>query len=325
MLHSDAKIHLTASADGHQAQLHAGGQSWQVRLSGESHHRTLSDWEGPKPDDSLIYSLLDRLFYGFDLDSLAVSARIAEFCGLSHPAWLVSEDGTQWIDRTAFYQIREAWLAPALWPVMPEVPNQTGTIAHPKRPRLPDATLYRRYHPGLDQVIELRPASIEKDGERFHRWQNLPRVARFWEYPFSRERLDAMLAERRAEANSFPLIMEVDGDPLGYFETYFVAEDRLGPYCDAGPFDQGIHVLVGEDRYCGNSQAPIWFNTLTHYLFLTDPRTTTLYGEPDAANEAVFKQFQHLTWRKRYEFDFPHKRAALVSTSRAEFFKHTRL
>lgn len=319
------RTHLTLSSSGDQVQLATTTQSWQLSLSGEGQDRTLTGWEGPIPDPGIVYPLLDRLFADLNLNSLAVTVGIAELCSLDHPAWRIHDDGTLRIDRVGFYQIREAWLAPALWPVMPEVPEQTGEITHPRRPRLPDTVLYRRYHPGLDTMIEIRPATVEADGERFHRWQNLPQVARFWEYPFSRERLDTMLAERRADANSFPLIMEADGDPVGYFETYFVAEDRLGPYCDASSFDQGLHVLIGEDRYCGSTQTPVWLNALSHYLFLTDPRTTALYGEPDAANTALFRQLQHLTWRKHYEFDFPHKRAALVTTERDDFFRNTRL
>ena len=319
------RIHLTLSSSGDQVQLETMDQSWQLSLSGEGRDRTLTGWEGPIPEPNLVYPLLDRLFAGLELDALSVTVGIAELCSLAHPAWQVLEDGTHRIERNAFYQIREAWLAPALWPIMPEVPEQTGNVVHPRRPMLPNTTLYRRYHPGLDRVLELRPATVEDDGERFHRWQNLPRVARFWEYPFSRERLDAMLEERRAAANSFPLILEADGDPVGYFETYFVPEDRLGPYCEAGAFDQGLHMLVGEERYCGKGQAPIWLNTLSHYLFLSDPRTTALYGEPDVANEALFRQLRHVTWNKRYEFDFPHKRAALVATERDEFFRNTRL
>lgn len=325
MFDGNNRVHLTLSASGNQAYLEAGPQSWQLRLSGEGPHRTVTGWEGPLPENHGVYPLLDRLFSGFDLDSLALNGDIAQGCSLTHPAWQVRDDGTHCIDRAAFYQIREAWLAPSLWPVMPEVTEQTGDVLHPRRPCLPDTTLYRRYHPGVDKVLELRPARVDADGERFHRWHNLPRVARFWEYPFSRQRLDTMLEERRAAANSFPLILEADGDPVGYFETYFVPEDRLGPYCDAGPFDQGVHVLIGEDRYCGRGQTPVWLNTVSHYLFLTDPRTTTLYGEPDAANEAIFRQLRHLTWRKHYEFDFPHKRAALVATERDRFFRDTRL
>ncbi|WP_218668148.1 GNAT family N-acetyltransferase [Vreelandella utahensis] len=325
MFESNPRINLTASTGGDQVQLETGGQTWQLSLSDKGRHWTVTGWEGSVPEPSLVYPMLDRLFCGLELDSLALTVGIAELCSLCHPAWQVEEDGTHRIDRPTFYQIREAWLTPALWPVMPEVPEQTGEVVHPRRPTLPDTILYRRYHPGLDRVLELRPATVEEDGERFHRWQNLPRVARFWEYPFSRERLDAMLDERRAAANSFPLILEADGDPVGYFETYFVTEDRLGPYCSAGPFDQGVHVLIGEDRYCGDGQTPVWLNTISHYLFLTDPRTTTLYGEPDAGNKAMLRQLQHLTWSKCYEFDFPHKRAALVATERDAFFRETRL
>lgn len=325
MTADDPTIRLRLSEDGQQARLEATTQTWQITLSGDDQERTITAWEGPPTGVTQLYALLDVVFSRLRLDTLKLAPAVAEQWVLTDPAWTFREDGTARLSRAAFYQMRDLWLSHDMQRLIPEIWTQTGDVTHPRRPTLPDGILYRRYHPGLDQVLELRQARVEEDGERFHRWQNLPRVARFWEYPFSRERLDRMLTERRADPNSFPLILLADGDPVGYFETYYVPEDRLGPYCDAGPFDQGMHVLVGEDRYCGRGQAPVWINTLSHYLFLTDPRTRTLYGEPDAANEAMLRQVRDLTWQIHEPFNFPHKRARLVSADRCHFFANARL
>ncbi|PAV25352.1 GNAT family N-acetyltransferase [Tamilnaduibacter salinus] len=319
------KTRLRLTEDGRQALLESAEQTWQLTLTGEGRDRTITDWEGTEPETDALYPLIDVLLSRLQLDTLTLAAPVAARWSLTHPAWEHHDDGSARLQRAAFYQMRELWLSHDMQPLIPEIWTQTGEVPHPRRPSLPDGILYRRYHPGLDQVLELRQARVDEDGERFHRWQNLPRVSRFWEYPFSRERLDQMLADRRADPNSFPLILLADGDPVGYFETYYVPEDRLGPYCNAGPFDQGMHVLVGEERYCGKGQAPVWINTLTHYLFLTDPRTRTLYGEPDAANQAMLKQAENLTWRIHEAFDFPHKRARLVSADRHPFFTNARL
>jgi RimJ/RimL family protein N-acetyltransferase len=299
-------------------------QSWQASYAETAETGHIQDLEGPGMSAETCHRILDALFYELGKARIIVHKPAISTFETTHPAW--SHTGhTASMDRGAFYQMRENWLQPALWPVIPEQITQTGSVSHPVRPLRNDDILYRRYVPGLRKTVTLRQATVQDDGERFHRWQNAPRIARYWEYPWSRERLDTMLNDRRADPHSLPLILEADGDAVGYFEAYYVPEDRLGPHCDAGPFDQGVHVLVGEPEFLGKGQTPHWLNAVCHFLFLHEPRTRRLWGEPQADNQAMLKHTQTTSWRKIREFDFPHKRAALLRNERETFFCQTRL
>ncbi|MFL1484611.1 GNAT family N-acetyltransferase [Marinobacter sp. LN3S78] len=317
-------IELTPSSDHQQLQITLDREHWQTKRQSSPAGERLLEWEGPTLDPTTSQRLLDTLFHKLDTSRIELGKSACEAFDTRHPAWEHTADGTA-IERAAFYQIREHWLDPGLWPVMPEISVQTDQVRHPRRPSVGDQILYRRFAPTSGKTITLRQATVSQDGERFHRWQNDPRAARFWEYPWSRERLDAMLEDRRADPHSLPLILEADGEAVGYFETYYVPEDRLGPYCNAGPFDQGMHVLIGERRFLGEGLTNLWLNTVSHFLFLSEPRTRCLWGEPRSDNRAMLRYLRTTTWENHGEFDFPHKRSALLCNPRHRFFTDTRL
>lgn len=324
MEHDAEKTTLSLDPAAGTASLARGGRRWELALGPGEPALHVRGWTGPELDGPTCHHLLDVLLARTGAPEVVLDAGLAAELPLHRHPWHPREGGVG-MTRTAFYQLREPWLAPALLQVMPHVWTHTGEVRHPLRPAVSDGVLYRRFIPALDRVFELRRATVAADGGRFHRWQNDPRVAEFWEYAWSRERLDAYLEERRADPHCEPLIGSFDGEPFAYVETYWVPEDRLGPYCRHDPFDQGFHFLVGEPEYRGDGRTVHWLNAVFHFLFLLEPRTATVFGEPRADNRAVLKYAELCPWEIRYEFDFPHKRAVLVACDRGRFFTETRL
>jgi RimJ/RimL family protein N-acetyltransferase len=324
MICTHLPIELNLVASQQQLMIIIGKQCWYANYAQTENTGHIQDWEGPDMDAGTGYQILDTLFHELNTTQIIVHKLAIPAFKTMHPAWSHS-DYTATLTRNAFYQMRENWLHPTLWPVIPEQSTQTGDVRHPVRPSLGDHALYCRFVPSLGKTITLRQATIKNDGERFYQWQNNPRVARYWQYPWSRERLDAMLEERRADPHCLPLILEADNKAVGYFETYYVPEDRLGPYCNADAFDQGVHVLVGESEFLGKGQTPHWLNAVCHFMFLHEPRTRQLWGEPQADNQAMLRHTRTTSWEKLREFSFPHKRAALLCNERERFFNQTRL
>ncbi len=195
-------------------------------------------------------------------------------------------------------------------------------VKHPVRLALPEGAVYRREIPDLGKTLSLRRIDLARDLDAFTRWMNDPRVDAFWEQPGDAAVQAAYIKSVLADPHKDPLIACFDDEPFGYFELYWALEDRLGPYYDADPFDRGMHLLVGERQYLGPAFARAWIESLSHFMFLDDARTMRLVGEPRADNAALLKYLGSAPgWKKIKEFDFPHKRAALVMCERDAFFR----
>jgi hypothetical protein len=123
------------------------------------------------------------------------------------------------------------------------------------------------------------------DPEYLHKWMNDPRVAHFWGESGPQSHQDEFLRTGLQSKNSFPVIGCWDGKPFGYFEIYWVKEDKLGRYLPhVGDYDRGFHCLVGEQEFRGGHRVRIWLDALVHYLWLADMRTDTIMLEPRVDN-----------------------------------------
>lgn len=218
------------------------------------------------------------------------------------------------------------WQQPALWLTTPSSAGMalqyvmTGEKRHPRRAPKPTAVVYRRYLSEVDSVFTLRVASLEYDLDAFHEWMNQDRVHRFWELAGDRESHAAYLQAQLDNPKVLPLIGEFDGEPFAYFETYWAKEDRIAPYYDAQDFDRGCHVLVGNSRHRGPAKVVLWMRATSHYLFLDDPRTQRIVGEPRVDNRKLINYLQEQGFGKLKEFDFPHKRSAMMVLEREAYF-----
>ena len=104
----------------------------------------------------------------------------------------------------------------------------------PPRPPKPQGEVYRRFDTRLGQWIALRALDIGQDLDRFHRWQNTPRVLRFWQEGGTLDQHRAYLERLAADPHATALIGCFDDEPFAYFEVYWAKEDRIAPFYDAG-------------------------------------------------------------------------------------------
>lgn len=219
---------------------------------------------------------------------------------------LAPADGGMWrTRRDRFWQLPRPWLCDA------------ARAAQPK----PQGELYRRFDNRLGQWISLRTLDLDLDLERFNRWQNVPRVLRFWQEGGTVAQHRLYLARIAEDRHVFSVIGCFDNEPFGYFEVYWARDDRIAPFYAVGEHDRGLHMLVGEERHRGPHKVASWLPALTHYMFLADPRTGTVVAEPRADNARMIEYMRQAGFHKEKEFDFPHKRAALMKISRDHFFE----
>ncbi|MDR5884677.1 GNAT family N-acetyltransferase [Vreelandella janggokensis] len=228
--------------------------------------------------------------------------------------------GALWAYAELFWQLPTLWLTPPPTRPYPQQPILENGKRHPRRPPRPSGTVYQRHIAWLDATLSFRVLDLEQDLERFNRWMNDPVVAHFWEEQGDlaqhRERLESTLQN----PSVVPLIGCIDGEPFGYFETYWAKEDRIGAYYDADDFDRGWHVLIGEAAFRGRPYVAAWMPSISHYLFLDDCRTQRLVIEPRVDNAKMLRNLAQCGYAHVKAFDFPHKRAMLGMQLREHFF-----
>ena len=192
----------------------------------------------------------------------------------------------------------------------------TAIASHPQRPAKPQGEVYRRFDPQLGAWISLRTLDIELDLERFNRGQNTPRGLAFWDEGCSLEEHRQYLEKLADDPHTLTLIGCFDDQPFAYFEAYWAKEDRIAPFYDADDYDRGIYMLVGEQAHRGPHKVASWLSALTDYLLQDDPRTRRIVAEPRADNAKMIGYMQSQGYKRIKEFDFPHKRAALMVLER---------
>ncbi|MCJ2124324.1 GNAT family N-acetyltransferase [Methylobacterium sp. J-077] len=227
------------------------------------------------------------------------------------------------IERAQFYQLPLLWLSPGTRAAYPLIRSRVGPQDRlpPLRPPQPNGMLYRRWLPHLGTTLSFRSIDRRRDLALFHGWMNQPRVSYYWELAQGAAELDGYLADQEADPHLFGVIGSFDDVPVGYFEFYWAKEDRLGPHYDAEDFDRGWHGLIGNAAHLGRPKTLAWFKAVTHYLFLDEPRTRRIMGEPRASHRKMLSYCADAAYETLKEFDFPHKRAALVCCERERFFR----
>ncbi|MCO5143996.1 MAG: acetyltransferase [Oligoflexia bacterium] len=223
------------------------------------------------------------------------------------------------ISRLGFYQLPNIWTknkknGPEIW-------ISTNDKKHPYRPLQETGVVYKRTIPQIKKTISFRLANIAQDLDCFYQWHNQARVYDLWELNKPKEELREYLEKGLRDTHQMPLFLEVDGESVGYFEVYWAAEDRIAPYYDVEPFDRGFHFLIGNEKFLGRENTDQFIRSIMHFIFLDDQRTRRIVAEPRSDNKRVIRYVEIVPgWKFIKEFDFPHKRAALLMAKREDFF-----
>ncbi|MBB5020377.1 hypothetical protein HNQ59_003696 [Chitinivorax tropicus] len=230
-----------------------------------------------------------------------------------------AQGGGRWqAEREVLFQFAPLWMTHHGQPA--PLRYHYDKARHPLRPPKPEGLLYQRFIPWLGQTFSYRTLDIEADLPMFNRWMNDPDVAAIWQETGTLEQHRHYLQTLAADPHIYPMIGSLDGIPFGYFEVYWAKENRIGPFCEADDYDRGWHVLIGEPAFRGKAYATAWLTSISHYIMLDDPRTRRAVGEPRRDHAQQIRNLDRSGYAKIKEFDFPHKRALLVSLLRERYF-----
>ena len=156
----------------------------------------------------------------------------------------------------------------------------------------------------------LSPVKPEQDLPLIRGWMNDPAVARYWELDGPPERTDAHVREQIELPHTQPLLARLSGRPIGYWELYRAAEDRLAGYYAAEPEDLGIHLLIGESDCRGIGLGGVLLRALADAAQRLRPRR--LVAEPDERNTASVRAFAAAGFLVEGALELPEKRATLM-------------
>lgn len=156
----------------------------------------------------------------------------------------------------------------------------------------------------------LSPVKPDRDLPIIHRWMNDAVVARSWDLAGPIERTADHLAEQRALPHTEPYLARLAGRPIGYWELYRAAEDRLAAYYQARRDDLGIHLLIGEPDVRGLGLGTLLLTALCDEI-QAESRCRVV-AEPDERNTASVRTFLAAGFTASGTITLPEKRATLV-------------
>lgn len=290
-------------------------------LQGDSLSMT-RNYQGPERERIHLHVFEYVLGHHTDIQLLDCSALEAPLSDTLSHSLFMHKDGRPLLDRQAFFQYAPLWHRRQESEFQPERWTSTNERAHPARPFVEPGLLYSRYLPSVGKTLGFELFDRDKHLDVFHEWHNQHRVSIFWEMPHSREKLEEYIIKMEADPHQRPVIALLDGQPVGYYEIYWTPEDRLGPYYEYDPFDRGFHFLIGEISVLGGQATQEFIQSMVHFILLDDPRTRRVMGEPRHDNVKLLRYLISIpSWTKVKEFDFPHKRAALLQCRREDFFQ----
>ncbi|KAG0145676.1 hypothetical protein CROQUDRAFT_45504 [Cronartium quercuum f. sp. fusiforme G11] len=194
----------------------------------------------------------------------------------------------------------------------------------------PPQPFYERYIAHLDSYFCLSVFSNSgSDIDLLHTWLNEPRVDEFWKDSGTREEHVTWLKNRYDDPHVLPVLgsYRFTGgnrsiyEPFAYYEIYWAAEDKVGKFYQAKPYDRGIHMLVGSSNHRGPHRVKSWLPSLIHFIFNDEPQTQRIISEPNHQNSKMIHYLSKFGFEKVNEIDMGHKVAALMILDKDEFWK----
>ncbi|MBM0274592.1 GNAT family N-acetyltransferase [Micromonospora tarensis] len=166
--------------------------------------------------------------------------------------------------------------------------------------------------------LSLLTVDPDRHAALLHDWVTRPRNS-FW--GMGAHTLD-QVREIYAFVDSLPThhayLIELDGEPVGLFQSYQPEADPVGERYQVQPGDVGMHLLLSPDRRLARGLTNVVGPALVRFLF-RDPAARRIVVEPDVRNHLALRRLEIEGFTFASEIDMPDKRAQLAFLTRARF------
>ncbi len=177
---------------------------------------------------------------------------------------------------------------------------------------------YKYYDSRIRKTISFEYVDYERDLTLIHRWMNEEHVIPFWQLNYSLGEFANHLQKALAEKRQTLLLGSLDGVPMSYWEAYWVQGDIVEKCYESVPYDQGIHLLIGDKDYLGRGYSLPMLQAMVEYQFQI-PETNKIIAEPDIRNEKMIHVFKKCGFEPVKPIELPDKTGLLMYCHREVF------
>ncbi|WP_270182211.1 GNAT family N-acetyltransferase [Alkalihalobacillus sp. CinArs1] len=168
------------------------------------------------------------------------------------------------------------------------------------------------------ETISFQRVEFDRDVELLHKWMNEDHVHPFWNLNVSFESYKDHLKKALADSHHSLYLGLYGGKPISYWEVYWVKGDVTEGTYENEPFDQGVHLLIGEKDHLGRGFALPLLREMVKKQF-KEKQTKRVIAEPDIRNEKMIHVFKQCGFEPAYPINLPDKTGLLMFCERERF------
>lgn len=177
---------------------------------------------------------------------------------------------------------------------------------------------YTQFDQDINKDISFAKVEYERDVHRLHRWMQEEHVIPFWNLNIPLDEYKEHLQKFLGDRHQTLYLGCIEGVPMSYWEAYWVKGDVIEDYYSYDPFDQGIHLLIGEKAFLGKGYALPLLRAMVRFQFLT-LQTEKVIAEPDIRNEKMIHVFKKCGFEPVKPIELPDKTGLLMFCHRETF------
>ena len=172
----------------------------------------------------------------------------------------------------------------------------------------------------LEDLINFRPVRLCDAPLLFH-WRQQPHVARWWNIaPYEAQTLEEVEEELREDLElreHESLLITLDGDPIGYMQTYNAGDASGDWWPDEDKSTAGLDFLIGDESLTGQGVGPAIVRAISAQLF-ADPNVQSIIADPQPTNVRSIRCFEKAGFVAEREMETPDGRALLMRLQRRQ-------